>query len=229
MSYLLGSIHGVFCLFYRHVLRLLYQDLEPNFLKNRLQPKAQITLHFGDFVKDIKKILITFMICSIDGVVFNLFFNTLFPFTDSVTNRAYEFIGTTIALIASYPIFKLAKKWGARKSLQMANIVFMILSSVQFLLNDEGLGIYRLLYVLPGFLYLIPLVGLIPSLFEKSCRAFLVGLSRNISIFLFGGVGLLLMRFYFKPSGCLLAGYILGTALISFWGMHLLPRQSEEF
>jgi MFS family permease len=192
--------------------------------------KPQETFKFSrEFKKNKKALGITFLICAADGVIFDLFFNNLFPFTDIVINRNYEFLSAVLALGASYFILKISKKLGVMQSLKVANILFIIFSVIQMWLpNEISLGVYRLIYVLPGFLYLIPLVTKLPELFEITNRAFLLGFARNSSIFIFGGFGLLLLRIYFKPAGYVLALYILMAALLGQLGIYLLSKNEKS-
>ena len=182
---------------------------------------------FSNALKHMYKPLsLSFMIAATEGVCFNLFFNNFYPFSGPIVNRAYEFIGSGIALAASFFLFKLTVKLGAIRSLKIGLISLFLIGCGQLFISDElASGPYRFLYVLPTFLYLVPVNMTLPSLFEERNRAFGLAMSRNSAMFIFGGVGLIAMRWLMKDKPAILAYYIIALTLLSYSATYILGRK----
>lgn len=176
-----------------------------------------------------RKLLVAFGFAGCEGVLFNLFFNSLFPFTDAATNRAFDWIGTALAIVTSFFVYRLSKFLGDVKSIKFAIYSVIILAGMQLILPDFlSFGSFRLMYVIPSFLFIIPFSIKMPSMFPVQNRAICVGFSRNTSIFIFGGMIPILMKWYVKPSGLILASYIIITAVISLYCFRKIEKETKR-
>lgn len=176
-----------------------------------------------------KELLLSFILTGVEAVGFALFFNAFYPFTSDEVNRAYQVMGTFIAFIFSYILYQIVKRLGARATLKLGVSLLAVLALIQFIMPDEvSFGYYRLLYVLPTFLYFIPLSMKIPSLFNVTNRAFGVAVSRNFSVLVLGGVGLIMMRLFFKAASWIIATYILSLSLMSWVVLIYLSKKRQD-
>jgi len=205
------------------------------FLRSRIKESSHVLRTEKRFklisiiLKYKKQMLYAFMLSSIDGLIFNLFFNNLYPFTNLNINRAYEFLATVLALSGSWFLYRVSKNLGANRTLKIGLLLLILTATIQLFLPDSiAMGYYRLFYILPTFLYMIPIVGKLPSLFNQENRAFCVGFSRNTALFLFGGIGLVSMRWLFKPAGIYIALYVLILSLLSFLTLQMLAKKNHD-
>lgn len=173
-----------------------------------------------------KHLLVSFGLSAIDGVMFNSFLSIEYPFSTIFENRAFSLISTSFIIICGYFLYRLVKKIGYFASLKLA-LYFMGLAALceMFFVNSALNGFFRIFYALAAFLYLIPLPTLQPSLFPQTNRAFLIGVSRTVSIFIFGGLGLMFLRHMTKPTSVVFASYVLGVSLISYMAVFYLNKK----
>lgn len=173
-----------------------------------------------------KMLLASFGISALDGVLFNAFFSIEYPYTPLYVNRAFSLVNTGLILILGYFIYRFAKAVGHLRSLRYALLVSIGLSVVELIVhNFNAFEFIRIVYAIPAFLYLIPLPTLQPSLFHPANRAFCVALSRTVSIFIFGGLGMLLLKLTHMPARQAFALYLLLSAIISFTAVQYLIKK----
>jgi MFS family permease len=175
-------------------------------------------------LKEKKALGLTFFFCAIDGVGFNVIFNDLFPFGNQVENRAYSFISIVIVLIFCWGIYKFFKKLGPLASAKLSCIAFIVISLVFFKL-DLSIREFKLLFSLPAFMFLLSTPILLPSLFQDKNRAFLLAISRSISIFVFGGLGLIFIKWKMSQDMTHLAYYVLIVASLSLLACYGMPKK----
>lgn len=192
--------------------------------------KEKEKFHLLRCLKNNKKnLLVSFGLSAIDGVMFNSFLSIEYPFSAIFENRAFSLISTSFIILCGYFLYKLVKKIGYFSSLKLALCLMGLTALLEMLFANAALnGFFRIFYALAAFLYLIPLPTLQPSLFPQTNRAFLIGVSRTVSIFIFGGLGLMFLRHMVKPSNLVFASYVLGTSLISYMAVSYLSKKRHS-
>jgi MFS family permease len=189
--------------------------------------KAKEKFHFLKCLQQNRKnLLVSFALSAIDGVMFNSFLSIEYPFAALSENRAYSLVSTFFVLICGYFLYRVVKKLGQINSLKLALFLIIFLALIDLGINDPAIkNFLRITFSLSAFLYLIPLPTLQPALFPPEYRAFCIGLSRTMSIFIFGGLGMIYLKYKVFSSHQVFSIYVLGTCLISYIAVFLLGKK----
>lgn len=209
------------------VLAFIMTQMRFNLKESPQWHKAKERFHLWRCIKHNKKaLLISFGLSAIDGLMFNAFLSIEYPFSTLVENRAYSLIATASVILCGYFLYRLVKKIGQISSLKIALVLISILALLEFLMIESNLkSVIRVLYAVAAFLYLIPLPTLQPSLFPQANRGFCIGISRTVSIFIFGGLGMLFLRYKVTPSNYVFASYVLIACAISYLAVFFLDKK----
>lgn len=189
--------------------------------------KAKQTFHIFKCIKQNKKnLLASFALSAVDGVMFNAFLSIEYPFAPLSENRAYSLISGLFIILCGYFLYRVVKKIGGVSCLKLALYIIGFLAILDYGIQDIRVKHFlKIAYALAAFLYLIPLPTLQPSLFPPGNRAFCIGLSRTISIFLFGGLGMLFFKHKFFFNHQIFSLYVLTIACISYLAVFLLDKK----
>lgn len=176
--------------------------------------------------KNRSMLLLSFGVSAVDGVIFNAFIALGYPLASIVENRAFSLIATLIGVISIYFLYRVSKKIGALKTLKVSLFMIGILACIQMgITHTEGYNMLRFVYAIAGILYLIPLPILQPAMFEPLNRSFCVAISRTVSIFVFGGIGMLIFRFTTHQGNFWFSAYVLASCLISYIAVSSLSKK----
>lgn len=175
------------------------------------------------------KVGLAMLVCALEGIMFNVIFNNFYPYADQITSRAMSFVAISFILISAYALYKITKFLGVIKTMKLASLAFAFLALVEIVFpSHDYMLIVKILYAYPAFMFLMAITTLLPSLFEETNRAFLVAVSRSISIFIFGGVGLISLKLWFPENQLSFATYTLVVAMMSFYAITALSRKKLD-
>lgn len=198
-------------------------------LKERLKlpekKSPSVVFHKSSFFQSLKGVKnqlgLGLLIFAADGAVFNMFIGSFYPYTSADVNRAYEFIGSTTAILFSFFLYKFSYKLSPKKLLKLSLYLLLILTVAQYFIDPiKAMGPYRLFFVLPATLYVASIFYILPSLFKEQYRAFGVACLFVMVTFFFGMSIITLIKYLFKQNMHVLTSYMSILILSSIVGAY---------